>query len=263
MADPLRLNNKAIALLSSGMFEQAIAALTQGLKIITLTMSERALDNGFSITDDKNSISDVGSSSRNTADAGAAVLLDLCMPCPSRLCFGFISSTPFSCHTSWRLSVQRDTFVYEDPIYLSGPFPRLTDPGCCETLSFIVLYNLGLTHHLAALSKKNLTNDGLKQRNWYLRKAMVLYEHANHILLNEHIECSPLHVMAIANNLGHIHFALGDETRAKTCFNYLLSSILCLVECGGNGARLRKEVLDGFLTNVIPLIAGSSSAPAA
>jgi hypothetical protein len=66
--------------------------------------------------------------------------------------------------------------------------------------------------------------------------------------------------MAIANNLGQIHTALGDEEKSRQCFQHLLSSIMFLNQ---SGDRDSVEQMDGFIANIMPLILMGSSAPAA
>lgn len=120
-------------------------------------------------------------------------------------------------------------------------------------LSFVILYNIALTHHLMAIQDVNCTRK--------LLKAKHLYELVYSIQINEELEISPLQSMAISNNLGQIHLSLGDEERTRSCFEHLLSTIISLNACGEQDSVAN---LDGFIGNVLLLFVKSSpTAPAA
>jgi tetratricopeptide (TPR) repeat protein len=145
-----------------------------------------------------------------------------------------------------------EPFTFRSPIYIPSYATDHTSFTYYVDSSFMLLYNLALTHHLSALSGNN------SQKR--LRKALSLYELAYTIQMTEDIQLTFLQSMAIANNLGQIHTALGDEEKSRQCFQHLLSSIMFLNE---SGDRDSVEQMDGFIANIMPLILMGSSAPAA
>lgn len=144
-------------------------------------------------------------------------------------------------------------FVFKEPIMV---LPQsLIQPGYTfyVKLSFIQLYNLALSHHLCALSKTNPEP--------FLRKALALYELAYTIHVSEDIELTILQSMAIVNNLGHLHKELDDLDKSRQCFENLLTTLMFVKDCGEQDSN---HMLDGFLSNVMPLIlVGSKPAAAA
>ena len=70
--------------------------------------------------------------------------------------------------------------------------------------------------------------------------------------------------MAIVNNLGHIHFITNNLEFSAQCFENLLSTLMFVMDCGDQN-MLASEHIDGFLSNVLPLMNsnGCTSAAAA
>jgi hypothetical protein len=137
--------------------------------------------------------------------------------------------------------------------------PELVDTGCCEVLSYAVMYNLALAYHLRGMEEHG--NSSLRDR--CLSTSAALYEHAHQLLEThaEELELSILHEMAIASNLGHIYRFLGRDDRARLCFEHLLSMMLYVVDCGRDGNIA--GMMDGFFYNVMPLICSHHTAAAA
>jgi hypothetical protein len=150
-------------------------------------------------------------------------------------------------------SLGQEGFVFKEPIMI---LPQPLDiPGYSYfvKLSFIQLYNLALSHHLCALQKPN--------QEPFLRKALSLYELAYTIHVSEDVELSILQSMAIVNNLGFLHRRLDNEEKANQCFDNLLTTLMFVKDCGEQDNR---QMLDGFLSNVMSLIlSGHKSAAAA
>lgn len=174
---------------------------------------------------------------------------------PRDFCYEFLICGSSSFLTSVQNGRISPRSIFRDPIHLSSTVFDSCDIEHCEKLACIILYNLALAHHLRAMEEQNATS-----RLSRLRKALSLYEHAHQILLNQEIDVSLLHSMAIACNLSHIHHITGNEPASQICLQHLLSAILYVVDCGEGG---KVKPLDGFFRNVMPLIASVSSAPAA
>jgi hypothetical protein len=81
------------------------------------------------------------------------------------------------------------------------------------------------------------------------------------VMTNGQIEANPFHYMAILCNIGQIYSFQGDTAKAEACFRLLLSAILCLVD-SGVGAENHAQ-LEGFISNVMPIILKQNTAPAA
>jgi hypothetical protein len=147
--------------------------------------------------------------------------------------------------------VHCENSVFQDPVHVLSLDLSIHQ----ETLSFVLLYNLALAYHLRGLKDRLL-------RNVHLSTALTLYEHAHAMLtIDEGMDVSSLHIMAIASNLGHVHALLGHERRANICFQHLLSVILYVVDCGEGTSNDLK--LDGFFCNIMPMIASKVTAAAA
>mmetsp|Transcript_46649 Transcript_46649/g.113673 ORF Transcript_46649/g.113673 Transcript_46649/m.113673 type:complete len:331 (+) Transcript_46649:817-1809(+) len=118
-------------------------------------------------------------------------------------------------------------------------------------LSLIVLYNISLAYHRAALDLGSLE---------VLQHALAHYEAAYRILISEN-RVLVSQAMVILNNIGHIHRLMNDEDRARACFQYLLTTMI-YVQQSGEPQHIHQW--ESFFSNVIDLIAPSpGSAPAA
>jgi len=151
-------------------------------------------------------------------------------------------------------------FIFKDPIFFNSQPGPMTMPPCYKlyaSLSYIMLYNLALTHHIQAVEAENevsLTK---------LRKALWLYEAALSIQMKENISLTVMQTMAIVNNIGHIHSVRKDTEKARDCFQRLLSAIMIVKDCIAEEQQESMQQLDGFLANVSPLILKQSCAGAA
>ena len=148
-------------------------------------------------------------------------------------------------------------FVFRDPIQVCIPSNFQPSSGTYEVLSYVVLYNLALSWHLSGIS--SVGNDAV--RNVRLQKALDLYGHANSVMTNGQIEANPLHYMGMLCNIGQICSVQGNIEQAEACFRLLLSAIMCLVD-SGVGAENHTQ-LEGFISNVMPIILKENTAPAA
>jgi tetratricopeptide (TPR) repeat protein len=128
------------------------------------------------------------------------------------------------------------SYVFEDLILIPEQLENPTYRSYAQ-LSFILVFNLALTNHLSAIE-----NGMSRQR---LTEALALYELASAIQVQEELQLSVLHTMAIVNNLSQIHKELDDREKAEECFDNLLSSAMFLVSTGESC-----EQLNGFLANV-------------
>jgi hypothetical protein len=168
-------------------------------------------------------------------------------------------------------------------------FPLLIPKCCIEeacdigfTLSWIILYNLALAHHLKAVSMDDPTCEcgsrSNKSKMGILKQALRLYELAYQLHV-DHIRVPKLHAgthekeqdrrmidslrftMIISNNLGEIHREAGNMTKHRMCLQHLLSAIMYMVD--KNIVALDSSEMDGFYRNVSPILDSNKCARAA
>lgn len=142
-------------------------------------------------------------------------------------------------------------FVCRSPIIVNREHAKLTVHGLAK-LCYIVLYNLALTYHLGALSAKSSTG--------VFCKALGCYQMAHDLQPSDDLELGVQLSLAIANNIGHIHAALGNEEKSGQCFQHLFSTITYAVVCGGSSMP---NLIDGFMRNVQLFVMKSRTASAA
>lgn len=168
-----------------------------------------------------------------------------------------------NCVASYNISHQKlQTSIFREPIIVRGDqFRAPLDVHLCEELTYVAIYNLALSHHLKSLELSSAPKRNL--RRVYLYKALSLYEHSHQILMKQTINVGVpvIHSMALVSNLGQIHHALGDHQKAEMCMQYLLSTMMYVIDCGkvdslGNS-------MDGFFDIIMPLVSTDEPAPAA
>jgi hypothetical protein len=228
MNQPFKMSNQAVFQLEDEKYDQAIVTLTMALKALKTAMSVDGMASDAMDADND------GSSFSIECDFRSSGL-------PS-----FLETVP-----GWTNSPKS---IFRDPIFITSPLSEAIQKDY-DTLSYVILYNLALAHHLRAMQE--LDPRSLLFR---LQKALTLYEHAHQVLINQEIEVTLTHTMAITSNLGHIQHVLGNESKASMCFQQLLSTILYVVDCG-EGQKLQS--LDGFFCNVMNLVTKETLAPAA
>merc|ERR1711907_575938 len=133
-------------------------------------------------------------------------------------------------------------------------------------------HQLPYSHHLLELSKQEE-----RKRKVYCRKALSLYEHSHRIFLKQTStfrgDVPAVHSLALAGNLGQIHHALGDHGKAEQCMQYLLSTLMYVIDCGKDAPAVAEQqhalitrdsaIMDGFFSMIKPLISRDEPAAAA
>jgi tetratricopeptide (TPR) repeat protein len=231
-----RFNNEGVSLIESGLYDEAIVEFSKGLTLVKKILALQGDD--------------------QADEAAADSKMTSAEPASQSPAYHFHKmQEPKTTNECWDQEevLSDEPFIFRAPLYIQSRVTDHTSFTYYVESSFMLLYNLALTHHLSALSGDNTQKS--------LRKALVLYELAYTIQTTEDIQLTVLQTMAIANNLGLIHSALKDEEKARQCFQHLLSSIMFLNNCGD---RDSVEQMDGFIANVMMyLILVGSSAPAA
>jgi tetratricopeptide (TPR) repeat protein len=222
--DPVLLNNVGIHMISKGRYDQALRALSKALSLIKLEMIRLEETSKDTIEDDD-----------NESPPGV-----------------FLQSPP-ECGCTLLSSLGVEGYTFTSPMYISAHQQDMQSFRDNVKLSFVILYNIALAHHLIAIQDANCKGKFLKAKS--------LYELVCSIQINEELAISPLQSMAISNNLGQIHLSLGDEVKSRSCFEQLLSTIISF-----NAYEEHDSIgnLDGFIGNVLLLFFKSApTAPAA
>jgi tetratricopeptide (TPR) repeat protein len=221
------LNNEGIHYINKGNYEEAMKVISRGLNLLKKVLS----------------VQDIPA---KTDSYSMGMSMDETLPCE------FLQLDPEYPSAALTEAIKGNKpFIFSSPIYVPSVVNQAVTLKYLATLSFILLYNLALAYHLSAIDGQLC----LKK----LEKALSLYDLAYAI---QKTELSILQIMAIVNNLGHIHTALGNQEQSQLCFKHLLSTVMLLKDYGEEGESV--DSLDGFILNCLPLIlVGEASAPAA
>jgi hypothetical protein len=144
-------------------------------------------------------------------------------------------------------------FLYHDAIFIPSELGNSVGRRERSMVSCIIIFNLGLVHHLSAM----WSTDSDPPSN--LRRALKLYELSFKLQREELGELNVLFTLALTNNVGMTHRQLGDEKPATTCFEMVLSTLMYLTD----RQQANSFPLDGFFINTRDLISKGSVAPAA
>jgi tetratricopeptide (TPR) repeat protein len=232
-----RFNNEGVSLIESGLYDEAIISFSKGLTLVKQALPLAQGDNQV--------YEEASDSMKASAEPESHY----------PICHFHKRQEPNvtkECRDQEEFLSDDEPFIFRAPIFIPSHTADHTSSTYYVKSSFMLVYNIALTHHLTALSGKDT-----RKR---LRKARKLYELAYTIQMTENIQLTVLQTMAIVNNLGQIHAALGDAEKSRQCFQHLLSSIMFMNDCG---ERESIEQMDGFIANVMPLILMRASAPAA
>jgi len=157
-------------------------------------------------------------------------------------------------------------FVYKHPIQTNIELLKDTMDGV-YILCIILMFNLGLTHHLIAMEHKigmgTSEEEAEKERRRigkHLKNALRLYEMGFHMQMNGFVAMDITYALAMVNNCAVIYKALKRRRRAKKFYQHLLSSLVFLVE-GGEAENIDEP--DGFLMNASRLILRQNDVAAA
>lgn len=286
MFHPAKQINRTSRQIVNGEYDEAIVALTNTLRTLKLVLSGDAKilvpkemndendDDCMDQSESSSSLSerfeyDFFSSPTSSSFLKTAVAVKGCttrsssMLAPTEGCSSSCRSEEQSNSSAIYPQHQLQVSIFRDPIMVRGDhFSAPLDIQVCEELSYVAIYNLALSHHLKSVEIA-LDSSNMRLRRVYLHKALSLYEHSHQILMKQTINVGVpvIHSMALVSNLSQIHHALGDHNKAEMCMQYLLSTMMYVIDCGkvdtlGNS-------IEGFFNMIMPLISGDVPAPAA
>jgi hypothetical protein len=154
-------------------------------------------------------------------------------------------------------------YLYEDPIRVCAE-EALPASDCIEIISYAIIYNLGLCHHLEAQQFSSESTMHLR----YLQRAVSFYSHAQNLMVSAslHDIGMMIHPLVLANNLGNVYHFLKNEPSSKVWLQRLLNAIFLITDSEQQGRQIvsnNERCFDGFLTNIMHLIGFYSAAAAA
>jgi hypothetical protein len=241
-------NNKSASLIKSGRYDEAIVLLKEALTTVTQGAKHNRDQEPAAKRPTKNDKHDTQSES-STESLGVWPSVSLASQAEE-------TSTTLDCS-----EFDGDTqspYIYQEPITVSEVPPASVGPDdAIAAISFIILFNLSLAHHLSGIS---ITEHEMASKR--LRTSQQLYEYSFRIQAqNSHSDM--LVATALINNLSLVHKSLGNGYEAQQCDELLLSSVVFLVDMGLSSARQGQTVVDGFLGNVMHLLMAEAATASA
>jgi hypothetical protein len=233
------LNNKSVSLIKEGRYDEAIVLLEEAVTTVIqvakgcLPQVQAAEINN---KDDRNDIPSDSTGSSGVCPIGSlASQAEEAIMAPDCSDFDGDAQSPY---------------VYQEPITVSGlPSASVDSDDAIAAISFIILFNLSLAHHLSGISTKE--HEVVIKR---LRTAQRLYE-CSFRLQAQSLHVDMLIATALLNNLSLVHKSLGNYYEFQQCDELLLSYVVLLVDVGlSSPIRQDQTVVDGFLGNVMHLV---------
>jgi hypothetical protein len=241
------LNNEGAFQLENGHYSEAISTLTAALN---LAMSEAGTAvpksmPGFNA-------SEFGGSHHRHAHRSADSEKDSSKPRRRRRVSppAAASATDPAVSVTEDIKCEKKHFVYSTPIRVTD---RYLLPSTVE-LSLYAIYNLALSYHLRALTKRRKKSGG-----W--RKVLKLYTLANAMQVrDESIGLAPTFTIALWNNLSQAYWSIGKDEASDDCLQTMLSNVNCMID---HGCVREVENIDDFLDSASHLLSNLLVAEAA
>eukprot|EP00934_Nitzschia_sp_Nitz4_P000559 Nitzschia sp. Nitz4//scaffold105_size73764//63186//64085//NITZ4_005685-RA/size73764-processed-gene-0.11-mRNA-1//1//CDS//3329532474//559//frame0 len=150
------------------------------------------------------------------------------------------------------------------------------DSNDLETLSFTLMYNMAICHHLNSISALSSENNSRRQQDGNqpgaatCMAALRLYELAHQIqVVSDGVHVPLVYQCAILNNLADLHSKMGNQTASQQCHSHLLSALMYYVAAARGyseergvppSTELMEMSLPKFFGTVSRMIACSDSA---
>jgi hypothetical protein len=241
-----RLNNEGYCLIKNDRYDEAVVTLMQALRETKKTAVEARNERRVS------SCSQGSSRDTHPSSTTSPSQVEICTPVNM-----VDAETTF---VDLAMQDQLDSpsqspYMYTEPVFITDQLKASKDDSI-TTLSFIIMFNLALSHHL-----KGNSSEGVSSRK-SLEIAKRLYELTFQMQAQE-VETNLLLMSSLLNNLSLVHKALDNQHEAEQCDQLLLSALLLLVDMG-EMSRDSGSDLYGFMGNVMHLmIKGAPVASAA
>jgi tetratricopeptide (TPR) repeat protein len=246
------LNHNGIQLLKRGLYDDAITTFTHALVLVKYTYQQQ--EQATRCCNPKSSfpaaVSAVSSFYSSTAqqveDWGIADWFSQCILKRRRIepSLKSSSSSDFSSFFGYVYqdaleiplegSLQRATTTANMPFSKSPPCPRSVSSLLpLQVHSVSVMFNLALSCHTQGLSLRR--QGQFQEGNQALDHARGLYELSYEMMASEKFNPGVYLIMAIANNLGQLYYMLENYTKARHCWNHLLSIQMFVTQTNSYG----------------------------
>lgn len=148
---------------------------------------------------------------------------------------------------------QESTTNLEDELFVfKRPFAITNDmsPDHVSETTMRIMFNIALSYHRLGYQSGDTRSN--------LEKAVKMYSLGYNILSGDDVGCSIM-LVAMTNNLGHVHHLLGNHDKASCYFQQLLMALM-YINFGSHRHhqsflhQFDKRLRDQLLSNVLPLI---------
>lgn len=277
----LTLNNHATSLMASGCLREANESLKAALRSLKTAVSSYGLNDGAAEQE-------LDSSSFSQCDGTVKVACSFVEQRCSMPSHDYSSSSQemMDCDQYEGTSMNHDPYIYTRPMHIccvssqDGACDHSLGPSEIGVLSYAIVYNLALCHHLWGLQSSSAAcytqhkEQSEAQRSCW-RQASQLYTHALRLLSRHrvhHTRHGILHYLAILNNLGVIQARLGNDSQARSSYERLYQAILCFksstpaasLASSSEEQGLIQSAMPGFFSNILSSWPGMHNcAPAA
>lgn len=288
------LNNQGCSFVAKGDFDAAITYLKQALELTRLSMSSNntaesesrshctckycSLEASLNIVDEEEleiNDQDCKLTPSETASSSSSASCSR-PPKRKRPCISTVNNErqpkPIL-QTDDKANPNDQGFIYRRPMLV----PKQSIEGfhfMGPTLSFIVLFNIALAHHLKAIEMLPLVTDR-KERISLLQHPLKLYELAYQL----HFQCLEQDsngnatttkqtsndqnllnlrlMMLVTNNISQIHKLAGNENKHNQCLQHLLNALMYMNHensCPTKNVVLAPSEKDGIFDNLSPIL---------
>ena len=246
----VQLNNESYHLMKTGNYQEAVALLMKGLRFTKASAeNETKADEPTSLQDTapaEHSMVDTSSVMESTSSTSSSPSERIQATSLQTRSLAEDESSRLQCTRQERIP-SKSSYVHTDPCYLEVETLRGDDDSVISHVSSIVIFNLSLSYHCMGLCHGEESG---AQKYYTISKR--LYELAFK-MQTQNPGTNIFHVAALLNNLAIVNKALGRTKESEQCQQHLLRAVLLIVDTGGFTNEDNKDMVDGFLGNVMHL----------
>jgi len=275
------LNNEACHAISNGEYDFAISNLKKALQLTRGLLCDQdenetqcgcehcRLDSYVSISDEENDECSCEIINNESKSTQAKIQSFECIPsCPGRK-----RSRNSNCQETTQDKVpiknsNDEGFIYCRPLLV----PQHSVDFCRHmgsTLSFIILFNIALTHHLKAIEIASLLDKNDERRMAILEQPLKLYE----LVYQLQFQCSEGQrqlrltnlrlMMLVTNNISEIHKLAGNTEKHTQCLEHLLNAFMYMNHNFSGDKVLTNDETNGIFDTLAPVLKSDVYAAAA
>jgi tetratricopeptide (TPR) repeat protein len=257
-----RQNNRGVAMLVAGRYDEAITTLVKALKLSEANAKWEPCNCKLCSLDACLSMSQTGPPLVQSKDSPSLInKTNSAIQCAECSADDEATSSDYD---------EAAGFVYRRPIRVHANSIK-EGHNMGVVLSLIIIFNLALAHQLSAIAhhrSSSSSSSSSPDKRRLLQKAVQLYELAYQLHLDEHQECDDFErveslrfTMIISNNLGEIHRIVGSKRKHEMCLRHLLQLMMYVVD--SQIGSVDSIELDGFFRNTSQIMLGNNCARAA